>query len=74
MTRLELHTIGYEGSSIGDFLATLETVGIRLLIDVRDVPISRKFDSQNRRSPVGLLLVTSIICTLRGSATPNAVE
>ena len=43
MTRLELHTIGYEGSSIGDFLATLETVGIRLLIDVRDVPISRKF-------------------------------
>jgi len=37
-----LHTIGYEGSSIGDFLATLETAGIDLLIDVRDVPISRK--------------------------------
>jgi uncharacterized protein (DUF488 family) len=37
-----LHTIGYEGSSIVNFLATLETVGIDLLIDVRDVPISRK--------------------------------
>ncbi len=37
-----LHTIGYEGSSINDFLATLEAVGIGLLIDVRDVPISRK--------------------------------
>lgn len=37
-----LHTIGYEGSSIDDFLLTLERVGIDLLIDVRDVPISRK--------------------------------
>ncbi len=37
-----LHTIGYEGSSIEDFLSTLGRVGIELLIDVRDVPISRK--------------------------------
>lgn len=37
-----LHTIGYEGSSIDDFLAMLESAGINLLIDVRDVPISRK--------------------------------
>jgi len=42
MTQKTLHTIGYEGSSISDFLATLEAVGIDLLIDVRDVPISRK--------------------------------
>ena len=42
MKQKTLHTIGYEGSSIGDFLATLEAVGIDLLIDVRDVPISRK--------------------------------
>jgi uncharacterized protein (DUF488 family) len=42
MTSPALHTIGYEGRSIGDFLATLETAGINLLIDVRDVPISRK--------------------------------
>ena len=38
----ELYTIGYEGSSIKDFLTALESVGIGLLIDVRDVPISRK--------------------------------
>lgn len=37
-----LHTIGYEGSSIEDFLVTLKRVGIDLLIDVREVPISRK--------------------------------
>jgi uncharacterized protein (DUF488 family) len=37
-----LHTIGYEGSSIEDFLATLDAAKIDLVIDVRDVPISRK--------------------------------
>jgi uncharacterized protein (DUF488 family) len=37
-----LHTIGYEAISIGDFLATLELVGIDLVIDVRCVPWSRK--------------------------------
>jgi uncharacterized protein (DUF488 family) len=37
-----LHTIGYEGSSIDEFLRTLDDHGITLLIDVRDVPISRK--------------------------------
>ena len=42
MTLNALHTIGYDGGSIGDFLATLGAVGIGLLIDVRDVPISRK--------------------------------
>ncbi|KQK30635.1 hypothetical protein ARD30_04810 [Bosea thiooxidans] len=39
---LPLHTIGYEGSSIEDFLATLSIAGIDLVIDVRDVPLSRK--------------------------------
>ncbi len=42
MTSKVLYTIGYQGSAISDFLATLEAVGIDLLIDVRDVPISRK--------------------------------
>ena len=42
MSALTLHTIGYEGSLIGDFLATMTRVGIDLLIDVRDIPISRK--------------------------------
>lgn len=42
MSRTALHTIGYEGSSIDEFLATLRSAGIDLLIDVRDVPISRK--------------------------------
>jgi Protein of unknown function, DUF488 len=42
MATKALHTIGYEGSSLEDFLFTLNHVGIDLLIDVRDMPISRK--------------------------------
>jgi uncharacterized protein (DUF488 family) len=37
-----LYTIGYEGSSIDDFIDTLIDVGIDHVIDVRDVPVSRK--------------------------------
>jgi uncharacterized protein (DUF488 family) len=39
---MRLFTIGYEGAEIGDFLATLADHGISQVIDVRDVPISRK--------------------------------
>jgi uncharacterized protein (DUF488 family) len=42
MTQQVLHTIGYEGSSIEAFVATLSFVRIDLLIDIRDVPVSRK--------------------------------
>ena len=42
MSPKTLHTIGYEGSTIDRFLATLESVGINLVIDVRDFPLSRK--------------------------------
>jgi uncharacterized protein (DUF488 family) len=37
-----LLTIGYEGSAIADFLATLQEAKIDAVIDVRDVPVSRK--------------------------------
>lgn len=38
----KLFTIGYEGCKPADLFATLQDNGIKLLIDVRDVPISRK--------------------------------
>lgn len=37
-----LSTIGYEGSSLDDFIATLREAGIHTLIDVRELPISRR--------------------------------
>lgn len=38
----ELATIGYEGAALGDVLATLQAADIRLVIDVRALPISRR--------------------------------
>jgi len=37
-----LYTVGYESATIDDFVATLKAVGIELVIDVRDYPLSRK--------------------------------
>lgn len=37
-----LYTIGYEGADIGAFLRTLDGCGIEQLLDIRDVPVSRK--------------------------------
>jgi len=35
-------TIGYEGTDIGRFIATLRAVGVEVVADVRAVPLSRK--------------------------------
>lgn len=41
MTR-SFYTIGYEGSRVDEFVATLRGAGVETLIDVRDLPLSRK--------------------------------
>jgi uncharacterized protein (DUF488 family) len=45
----ELLTIGYEGASIDDFIATLNHSDVEVLIDIRDVPVSRKRGFSKRR-------------------------
>lgn len=35
-------TIGYEGASIEDLVATLKLSDVQVLVDIRDVPVSRK--------------------------------
>jgi uncharacterized protein (DUF488 family) len=37
-----VNTIGYEGAEIGDFVAVLGHSRVEILVDVRDVPSSRK--------------------------------
>src|ERR1700761_8501516 len=37
-----VYTIGYEGTDIERFVATLKAVGVHLLADVRALPLSRK--------------------------------
>lgn len=38
----QLMTIGYEGSSAEDFVATLQAAKVTLLLDVREIPVSRR--------------------------------
>ena len=37
-----LATIGYQGATLDDFIATMRASSVRLLIDVRQLPISRR--------------------------------
>lgn len=39
---MRIFTIGYEGATMGDFLAALKQAGVERLIDVRAVPNSRR--------------------------------
>lgn len=43
MTRnRRIATVGYEGKDLEDFVATLMTDGIKRLVDIRELPLSRK--------------------------------
>jgi len=37
-----IHTIGYEGTTPDDLIATLKHAGVTRLIDIRDLPLSRR--------------------------------
>ncbi|PWK59619.1 DUF488 family protein [Roseicyclus mahoneyensis] len=41
-TEEQIFTIGYEKSSIGDFVSRLADAEIEMLVDVRELPLSRK--------------------------------
>lgn len=69
---MRIFTIGYEGSTVGDFLAALQRAGVRRLIDVRAVPNSRrpgfsKTPLRNALAEVGIEYVH-----LRALGTPAA--
>ena len=38
----ELFTVGYEGRSLDEFLGELEAAGVTRLVDVRELPLSRR--------------------------------
>ncbi len=39
---MTIHTIGYEGTTMAAFIATLQGAGVRRVIDVRALPLSRR--------------------------------
>ena len=42
MSRLRIFTIGYEGTTVPEFIAALERAGVERVIDVRALPLSRR--------------------------------
>ena len=40
--KLRIFTIGYEGATVGEFLAALKVAGVERVIDVRALPLSRR--------------------------------
>ncbi|MFL6760616.1 DUF488 family protein [Sphingomonas sp.] len=39
---MRIFTIGYEGATVGEFLAALQKAGVERVIDVRALPLSRR--------------------------------
>ena len=39
---MRIFTIGYEGATVGEFIAALQTAGVERVIDVRALPLSRR--------------------------------
>lgn len=39
---MRIFTIGYEGATVGEFLAALQAAGVERVIDVRALPLSRR--------------------------------
>ncbi len=67
-----LHTVGYEGANFADFVASLIASEVTLVIDVRDVPISRKPGFSRRTLEQSLELRGISYLHLKGLGDPKA--
>ena len=54
MTGKPLYLIGYEKANLGDFLATLGRAGVATVVDVRDLPLSRRAGFSKRQLCAGV--------------------
>src|SRR3954449_2389623 len=53
--KMRIFTIGYEGTTVGEFVAALEKAGVERVIDVRALPLSRRpgFSKSALRAALG---------------------
>ncbi|MCB8880637.1 DUF488 domain-containing protein [Acidisoma cellulosilytica] len=65
-----LLTIGYEKAGFGAFIATLRAAGVKTLIDVRDLPLSRRAGFSKRQLAAGLDEAGIAYVHLRALGTP----
>jgi len=69
--RTAFATIGYEAASLADFIATLEDAGIKRLIDIRELPISRRKGFAKRALSEALAEADISYVHLRGLGDPK---
>jgi uncharacterized protein (DUF488 family) len=67
---MRVFTIGYEGATQAELIATLRNAGVRQLIDVRAVPLSRKAGFSKNVLRNGLAEAGIDYLHLRGLGTP----
>ncbi|MGH6949201.1 MAG: DUF488 family protein [Kiloniellales bacterium] len=67
-----IYTIGYEGAAIGAFLDALRENGVETVIDVRELPFSRKRDFSKRALAEQLDAAGVRYVHLKGLGTPKA--
>jgi uncharacterized protein (DUF488 family) len=67
-----LLTIGYEKAGFAAFIATLRGAGVATLIDVRDLPLSRRAGFSKRQLAAGLAEAGISYVHLRALGTPAA--
>lgn len=74
-TKTQLMTIGYEGADIADFIATLQSSNVTTLIDVRELPLSRKkgFSKNKLREQLEAVGIAYIHVKQLGDPKPGRV-
>jgi uncharacterized protein (DUF488 family) len=70
MDETVIYSIGYEKAAPHDFLATLRTAGVRTVIDVRDLPLSRRAGFSKRQLAASLDAVGIAYVHLKALGTP----
>jgi len=68
---LSLATIGYERAVLDDFIATLKLFSVRILIDVRELPISRRKGFAKRALSTALEAADIRYLHLKGLGDPK---
>jgi len=66
-----LATIGYEGSALEDFTATLKAAGVSTLLDIREAPVSRRPGFSKRQLATALEEAGIAYLHLRGLGNPK---
>jgi len=70
MSGKPLYLIGYEKANLADFLATLATAGVATVVDVRDLPLSRRAGFSKRQLQAGIESAGMRYAHLRALGTP----